>query len=105
MNHLIALIAAQPNVYLDKLQEELYASQNTYVSIATIFQALCHWEMSNKHVASEALERNELLQAIWQTEYGDIPAEYCVWLDKASVDDKTNQCQNGWSPVGQACVS
>ncbi|EDR02986.1 uncharacterized protein LACBIDRAFT_331921 [Laccaria bicolor S238N-H82] len=95
MNYLIALIAARPKVYLDELQEELYASRNADVSIATISWALRHWEMSNKHVASEALERNELLQAIWQAEYGDIPAEYCVWLDKASVDDKTNQRQNG----------
>jgi len=92
MNYLIALIAAWPKVYIDELQEELYASRNADVSILTISQALHHWEMSNKHVASEALERNELLQAIWQAEYGDIPAEYCVWLDKASVDDKMNQC-------------
>ena len=104
MNYLIALIAARPKVYLDELQEELYASRNADVSIATISRALHHWQMSNKHVASEALERNELLRAIWQAEYGDIPAEYCVWLDEASVDDKTNQRQNGWSPVGQACV-
>ena len=75
MNYLIALIAAWPKVYLDKLQEELYASRNADVSIATISQALHHWQMSNKHVASEALERNELLRAIWQAEYGDIPAE------------------------------
>jgi len=55
-------------------------------------------------VVSAALKRNELLQAISQGEHGDIPAEYCVWLDEASVNDKTNQWQNGWSPVGQACV-
>ena len=60
--------------------------------------------MSNKNVASAALERNELLQATWQAEHGDIPAEYCVWIDEASVDDKTNQRERGWSPIGQACV-
>jgi len=60
--------------------------------------------MSNKSIASATLERNKLLHAVWQAEYGDIPVEYCVWLDKASVDDKTNQCEKGWSPVGQACV-
>ena len=72
-----------------------------------------HWEMSNKNVASAALERNELLWATWQAEHGDIPAEYCVWIDEAeycvwideaSVDDKTNQKERGWSPIGQACV-
>jgi len=103
MNYLISLIAANPKVYLE-LQEEFYVTRNADILIATISQALWHWEMSNKHVASAALERNELLQAIWQGEDSDIPPEYCVWLDEASVNDKTKQRQNRWSPVRQACV-
>ena len=60
--------------------------------------------MTNNSVASAALERNELLHAVWEAEYGDIPVEYCVWLDEACVKAKTNQHEKGWSPVGQACV-
>ena len=41
----------------------------------------------------------------WQAEYGNIPAEYFVWLDEASVDDQTNQCRDGWEAVGRACIS
>ena len=37
-------------------------------------------------------------------EYGDIPAEYFVWLDELSVDDKTNQRTDGWAPLGHPCV-
>ena len=55
-------------------------------------------------VASAVQERNELLHATWQAEFEDIPAEYCVWLDEVSIDDRMNQHQNRWSPVGQACV-
>jgi hypothetical protein len=55
-------------------------------------------------VSNAALERNELLRAIWQAEYGDIPAECFVWLDESSVDDKTNQRLSGWAPLGLACV-
>ena len=60
--------------------------------------------MTRKHVANEALERNELLRATWQATYADIPAEYCVWLDEASVDDRTNQRTMGWAAMGRACV-
>jgi hypothetical protein len=104
INYMVSLVAARPKIYLDELQEELFSVRGTEVSIPTISRALRHWEISNKNVASEALERNELLRATWQAEYGDIPAEYCVWLDEASVDDKTNQRRRGWSGVGQACV-
>lgn len=55
-------------------------------------------------MTSEAVERNELLRATWQAAYGDIPAEYCVWLDESSVDDRTNQRTRGWTEVGRACV-
>jgi hypothetical protein len=60
--------------------------------------------LSHKHISKSASERNELLQATWQAEYGHIPTEYFVWLDESSVDDKTNQCMDGWAAVGCACV-
>jgi hypothetical protein len=60
--------------------------------------------MTHKKQAKQASERNELLRATWQAQYGDIPAEYFVWLDESSVDDKTNQCMEGWAPLGLACV-
>ena len=104
LNFITSLIAAKPKIYLDELQEELFTQRDVEVSLPTISRALRRWEVSNKTVASTAMERNELLRATWQAEYGHIPAEYCVWLDEASVDDKTNQRQRGWSSVGQACV-
>ena len=45
------------------------------------------------------------MHATSQAEYGDIPAEYFVWLDEASVDDQTNQRRDGWAAVGRACIS
>jgi hypothetical protein len=47
---------------------------------------------------------NKLLRATWQAEYGDIPAEYFVWLDESSVDNHTNQCMNGWAVCICPCV-
>ena len=60
--------------------------------------------MTHKQISKTAAERNELLRATWQAEYGDIPAEYFVWLDESSVDDKTNQRNQGWADLGRACV-
>jgi transposase len=104
MNYLISLVESQPKIYLDELQEALATNWDIDVSLATISCSLRQWALSHKHVASEALERNEFLRAIWQGEYGDILAEYCVWLDEAGVDDRTNQQWSGWARVGQACV-
>lgn len=104
LNFLVSIIAAKPKVFLDELQDELFTYRQVEVSIPTISRALQRWEISNKAVSTAALERNELLRATWQAEYGDIPAEYCVWLDESSVDDFTNQRKNGWSDVGQASI-
>ena len=60
--------------------------------------------VSNKKVAKEALERDELVRATWLAAYGDLQLESCLWLDDSSVDDCTSQCHNGWAPLGHACV-
>ena len=104
MNYLSSLIDANPVIYLDEIQDSLAQTRNVDVSISTISHALQSLAVTNKQVSTTALERNELLRAVWQAEHGDIPMEYCVWLDEASVDDHTNQRAQGWAAVGRACV-
>ena len=60
--------------------------------------------MTHKKVAWEALERDELVWATWVTEYGDVSMDACIQLDESSVDDRTNQRQNGYAACGHACV-
>jgi len=104
MNFILSLIDAQPKIYLDEIQDELLNRQDIFVSISTLSRTL-HWlSMTCKDVASEAIERNELLHATWQAMYADILADYCVWLDKASMDDHTNQRTMGWAEMGRACI-
>ena len=104
MNYIESLIDAQPKIYLDEIQDELLERRDVFISISTLSCTL-HWlSMPRKHVANEALERNELLHATWQAAYADIPADYCVWLDEASVDNRTNQCAMGWAAMGRACI-
>ncbi|KAF5317773.1 hypothetical protein D9619_012509 [Psilocybe cf. subviscida] len=102
--YLTSLIDARPKIYLDELQEQLLQARNVDISIATISRSLRNWEITNKTASSSAIERNEELCATWQAEYGDIPAEYCVWLDEASVDNKTYHRKNAWSKMGSAAV-
>jgi hypothetical protein len=104
MNYIAALIDARPKIYLDEVQEQLLTARDVLVSIPTLSRSLRHMALTKKKVANAALERNELLRATWQAAYADIPANYCVWLDEASVDDLTNQRTAGWAAMGRACV-
>jgi hypothetical protein len=91
-------------LYLDELQEQLFAARDKDISLATLSRAIRRLAMTHKRVSKTAAERNELLRATWQAMYGDIPAEYFVWLDESSVDNKTNQRNHGWADLGRACV-
>lgn len=104
LNYLASLIEAKPKIFLDELQEQLLEVRNADVSIATISCSLHNWEITNKAVSSSAIEHSERLHAIWQAAYGDIPAKYCVWLDEASVNNKSYHRQNGWSTIGCAAI-
>lgn len=104
LTYLQSVLVANPSLYLDELQEKLLLARNCDISIATISRALRGLALSHKKIAKKAAERNELLRATWQAQYGDIPAEFFVWLDESSVDDKTNQRTEGWSGIGRACV-
>ncbi|KIJ61115.1 hypothetical protein HYDPIDRAFT_64910, partial [Hydnomerulius pinastri MD-312] len=78
ITYLSSLLDANPSLYLDELQERLLEARQVDVSIATICRALRSLALTRKHVATSAAQRDELLHAIWQAEYGDIPANYFV---------------------------
>ncbi|KAI0757492.1 hypothetical protein C8Q80DRAFT_1080251, partial [Daedaleopsis nitida] len=84
-----------PVLFLDEIQTELEESRGIRVSLATISRTLRNLSLSLKKVSKAAVERNELLRATWLAEWGDLPAEYLVWVDESSVDDLTNQRRRG----------
>jgi transposase len=100
IEYIHALLQANPMLYLDELQEQLFAAQDKDISLATLSRAIWRLAMTHKRVSKTAAERNELLRATWQAMYGNIPAEYFVWLDESSVDNKTNQRNHGWADLG-----
>ncbi|KIK79254.1 hypothetical protein PAXRUDRAFT_93038, partial [Paxillus rubicundulus Ve08.2h10] len=90
-----SILDANPTLYLDEIQNQLLETQDVEVSLATLSRVVCWLQLSHKQLSKTASERNELLHATWQAEYGDIPMEYFVWIDESSVDDKTHQCTDG----------
>src|ERR1700722_1373614 len=80
-----ALLQANPTLYLDELQEQLFAARDKDVSLAPLSRVIRRLALTHKRVSKTAAERNELLRATWQAEYGDIPAEYFVWLDASTI--------------------
>nr|GAT48928.1 transposase domain-containing protein [Mycena chlorophos] len=104
INFMLSLLAANPSLYLDELQTQLFEVRGVDVALATISRSLQRVETSKKKVVSEAAERNERLRATWKATHGDIPLEYMVWLDESSVDDRTNHRTVGWAELGRVCV-
>lgn len=104
ITYISSLLAANPTLYLDELQIKLAETRHVDVSISTLSRTIRRLAITHKKVSKAALERNELLRATWQAEYGNIPTEYFVWLDESSVDDHTNQRTRGWAASGRACV-
>lgn len=105
LEYIASVLEARPKIFLDELQKDLAEHRGVDVTLSTLSRTLRRLAVSKKKVSSAAAERNEQLRAGWQFEYGDIPAEYFVWLDESSVDDLTNLRKHGWAAMGQACVS
>jgi hypothetical protein len=70
INYIHSLLLANPALYLNELQEQLLAVHDADVSITTISRTLRNLSLSHKSISKTAAERNELLRATWQAEYG-----------------------------------
>lgn len=103
-NFIVGLVRARPTIYLDEIQLMLEEQCDVSVSVATLSRTLFRLSLSNKSVARQASERDELLRAIWQGEWGVYNADNYVWIDESSVDDTATLRLNGWAPYNVACV-
>lgn len=103
--YLEELLAANPNMYLDELQQRLEAVLNLNVSIATISRTLHRLAITRKRVSKAAAERDEDLRLLWRldiAQYED--PEMFVFLDESAVDNHTVARTHGWSAEGLPCV-
>jgi transposase len=86
------MIAQQHSVYLDKIQEELFARRGKLVSIPTIVRTLCRLDFSHKKVTVGAIECNEITRAAFMNRIGtDVfdPA-MLMFTDETSKDERTS---------------
>lgn len=104
MEFLANTVKSTPSIFLDELQEKLLAERSIEVSLATISRSLARLALSEKSLAKEAAERDDMLRAIWQFEIGQYDAHQLVFLDESAVDDQTGYRTRGRAPIGRACV-
>lgn len=104
LNFIDSILAAEPGLYLDEIQEKLFGFRDIEVSISTISRTLSRLDQTHKGIAKEAIERNELLRATWQIEMAQYDPRQLVFIDKAGINDHTNIWRKGWSSRGQECV-
>ncbi|KIK76650.1 hypothetical protein PAXRUDRAFT_90651, partial [Paxillus rubicundulus Ve08.2h10] len=98
------LLDACPTIYLDEIEESLSHQRDVHISLATLSCQLHHLCVTNKDIAHEALERDDLLRATWQGEISCFHSHQLVFLDEVGVDDHTGKRRRGWSVTGRACV-
>ena len=91
-------------IFLDEIQEMLLIECNVDVSVSTLSCTMHQLAFVHKKISKEALQRNDLLRAIWIGEQAEIALEYFVWLDESGVDEDTHWWYMGWAEVGRACV-
>lgn len=99
-----AFVRDHPAAFLDEVQDYVSDSLGLDVSLATLSRTLRRLAISNKAIAKTALERDELVRAMWEAEWGELDKNDIVWLDESSVDDITNQRIRGWAEIGRPCV-
>jgi transposase len=100
------MIAQQHSLYLDEIQEELFARRGTPVSIPTIARTLRRLDFSHKKVAARAIERNEIIRAAFMNRIGTevLDPAMLMFTDETAKDERTSSRRTGWSRVGTRCV-
>jgi len=63
LNFIDSILFAEPGLYLDEIQDKLRTSRDVEISISTLSRTLSRLHMTNKCIAKEAIERDELLRA------------------------------------------
>ncbi len=100
------MLAQNPCLYLDELQDLLLLRRGVSLSVSTLFRTLRRLHFTHKGVSVEAIERNDLDRAAYMNFIGDLitdPAQL-LFIDEAAKNEKTANRKFGWSLQGRRCV-
>ncbi|KAG8720473.1 hypothetical protein FRC09_009522 [Ceratobasidium sp. 395] len=100
----VSVLRARPTLFLDELAALLEQQRAVTVSTSTLSRTLNNCDITHKHVAHEALQRNEPTRATWIARWGRFAAACFAWLDESGVNDMTGIRDAGWAVTGHACV-
>ena len=100
-------VLQHPSIYLDELQVVLWAHRAIYISLSTLFRTLRRLNFSSKGVTVEAIERNNLLRAVYMNYIGSVAPdpEMLMFTDETAKDDRTIYRKKGWAIVGTRYTS
>ena len=90
LNFINSILAAEPALYLDEIQEKLHTFRDVEVSISTISSTFSQLDHTHKGIVKEALEHDELLRATWQIDMAQYDPQQLIFIDEAGVDNHTN---------------
>ncbi|KAJ7652170.1 hypothetical protein DFH06DRAFT_963748, partial [Mycena polygramma] len=94
---MLALLDHTPDMYLDEIQEQLFAQHDIEVSLATISRTLRRLGLSSKKLSRVASERCDDTRRGFFMEIGDEPADRLVCADESAVNILTSYRRNGWA--------
>ena len=103
---IVALLKRRHCIYLDELQAEIYNMCGITVSRSSITRTLHHLCYSHKHVATHALERNDLMRSAFMNKIADqVPnPNMLIFTDEAARNRRASARAKGWSLVGRRCI-
>ncbi|KAF6746652.1 hypothetical protein DFP72DRAFT_822948 [Ephemerocybe angulata] len=92
--------------YLDEIQDELFRSRGTIISITTLYRTLRRLNYTRKRVSAIALERNEMKRNAFWMRIADVVTDLSqlMFVDEAARNNRTSGRINGWAMMGKKCV-
>ena len=106
LKFVVSLLKQRHTIYLDEIQEELQSRRQTSVSLPTIMRALHRMDFTHKVISAGAIERNDLLRAVYMNRIADeVPdPNMLMFIDESARNRRSSPRNMGWSRTGLRCV-
>ena len=93
---IVESLLANPGIYLNELQQELFRSTGTSVSISTIFRTIRWLGFTRKKLRHVAMQPSDVKRAEFMEEMSYISADMIVWLDETGSDRRNERRKFGY---------
>lgn len=102
---MLEVIAHQPTIYMDELQDYLQEVFEVLPSITTLWRTLRRHNLTRKIVDKHVKERSEALRVVWRARQRLWRPEQVVAVDESACNERTMDRKRGWSFCNTSCVS